>query len=88
MFNIKWKKHDKHNITYEAENPYHAKKVKDTNKTELKGKDTRLLTQDNAEEFSVKHKGWIYQIPDYKAGNMTKNFLNYWKLNQSLEGVK
>lgn len=39
---------------------------------ELKKKEAKLLALAAAEEFSRKHKGWIYQIPDYRAGNMTK----------------
>jgi hypothetical protein len=39
---------------------------------ELKKKEAKLLAQAAAEEFSRKHKGWIYQIPDYRAVNMTK----------------
>lgn len=39
---------------------------------ELKKKEAKLLAQAHAEEFSRKHRGWIYQIPDFKAVNMTK----------------
>ncbi len=39
---------------------------------ELKKKEAKLLARDAAEEFSDMHKGWIYQIPEYKAQNMTK----------------
>lgn len=40
---------------------------------ELKKKEAKLLAQAAAEEFSRKHKGWVYQIPaDYVAENMTK----------------
>jgi len=70
-------------ITCDAEftnkTPITQKEVKDANEAELKEKEARLLAQDNAKEFSVKHKGWIYKIPDYKADNMTK------KLSELLE---
>ncbi len=39
---------------------------------QLKEKETKLLAQADAEQFSRKHKDWIYQIPDFKAVNMTK----------------
>ncbi|MFC1780955.1 DUF4340 domain-containing protein [Planctomycetota bacterium] len=39
---------------------------------ELKKKEEKLLAWEKAEAYSEKHKGWIYQIPSYKADNMTK----------------
>jgi hypothetical protein len=39
---------------------------------QLKKKEVKLLAQAAAEEFSRKHRGWVYQIPDYAADNMTK----------------
>jgi len=38
----------------------------------LKKKEAKLLANDAAEEFSEKHNGWIYQIPNNKAENLTK----------------
>lgn len=49
---------------------------------ELKKKEAKLLARDKAEEFSEKHRGWIYQIPDYKAENLTK------KLSDLIEDVE
>lgn len=37
----------------------------------LKKKEAKLLARDAAEEFSNKHRGWVYQIADYRAENMT-----------------
>lgn len=34
---------------------------------QLKIKEAKLLARDAAEEFSEKHKGWVYQIPAYRA---------------------
>jgi hypothetical protein len=34
---------------------------------QLKAKETKLLARDAAEEFSEKQKGWVYQIPAYRA---------------------
>jgi hypothetical protein len=39
---------------------------------QLRQKETKLLARDAAEEFSEKHKGWVYRIPNYPAENMTK----------------
>jgi hypothetical protein len=39
---------------------------------ELKKKEAKLLAQAAAEEFSRKHKDWIYQIPAYTAETLTK----------------
>jgi hypothetical protein len=38
----------------------------------LKAKEAKLLARDKANTFMIKHKGWIYEIPDYKANNLTK----------------
>lgn len=42
---------------------------------ELKEKEAKLLARDRAKEFSVKHSGWVYEISDYKAKNLTKELL-------------
>lgn len=39
---------------------------------ELKAKEAKLLARDAANNFATKHQGWIYEIPDYKAKNLTK----------------
>lgn len=39
---------------------------------ELKKKEAKLLARDNAAEFTTKHNGWIYEIADWKAKNLTK----------------
>jgi len=38
---------------------------------ELKKKESKLLARDGAENFSEKHKGWVYELPSYKAENLT-----------------
>ncbi len=45
---------------------------KDESEEELKAKEAKLLADDKAKEFTARHKGWIYEIPDYKAKNLTK----------------
>jgi hypothetical protein len=39
---------------------------------ELKKKEAKLLARDNAVKFTTKHKGWVYEITDWKAKNLTK----------------
>jgi len=49
---------------------------------QLKQKEAKLLARDKANEFSARHKGWIYQISDYKAKLMVK------KLSELVETEK
>ncbi|MHC5082532.1 MAG: DUF4340 domain-containing protein [Planctomycetota bacterium] len=39
---------------------------------ELKKKEAKLLAIDKVKAFNEKHKNWVYQIPSYKADNLTK----------------
>ncbi|MGB8227246.1 MAG: DUF4340 domain-containing protein, partial [Sedimentisphaerales bacterium] len=39
---------------------------------ELKKKEAKLLAREKAGKFQETCEGWIYQIPDYKAKNMTR----------------
>jgi hypothetical protein len=39
---------------------------------ELKKKEAKLLAIDAVEAFNQRHKGWVYQIPSYKATELTK----------------
>ncbi len=48
------------------------KPKQDESQEQLKEKEAKLLAWDNAKEFSLKHQGWIYQIADWKAKNLTK----------------
>jgi len=45
---------------------------KDESEEELKAKEAKLLADDKAREFTAKHQGWVYEIPDWKAKNLTK----------------
>lgn len=38
----------------------------------LKEKEAKLMAIDNVTSFNQKHQGWVYQIPSYKAGDLTK----------------
>jgi hypothetical protein len=49
---------------------------------ELKVKEAKLLTKQAANYFAEKHAGWVYKIPQYKAGNLTK------KLADLLEDIE
>ena len=39
---------------------------------ELKKKEAKLFAQENALIFTQKHQGWVYEIPEWKAKNLTK----------------
>jgi len=39
---------------------------------ELKKKEAKLLARDNATKFTTKHQGWVYEIAEWSAKNMTK----------------
>jgi len=39
---------------------------------ELKKKEAKLLARDNATKFTTKHQGWVYEIAEWKAKNLTK----------------
>ena len=38
---------------------------------ELKKKEAKLLARDNAKKFTAEHQGWIYEIADWKAQNLS-----------------
>jgi hypothetical protein len=40
---------------------------------ELKKKEAKLLGQEGAQKFTLRHKGWIYEIADWKAKYLTMN---------------
>lgn len=39
---------------------------------QLKKKEAKLLARDKAKEFAARHQGWVYEIPDWKAKQMTR----------------
>lgn len=41
-------------------------------KQEFEKKEAALLARDQAVNFTNKHEGWVYEIPQYKANNLTK----------------
>jgi hypothetical protein len=43
---------------------------------ELKKKEAKLLARDNAVKFTAKHNGWVYEIPEWKAKNLTKELVD------------
>lgn len=45
---------------------------KDETEAQLKEKEEKLLLDDKADDFTTRHLGWTYEIPDYAAKNMTK----------------
>ena len=38
----------------------------------LKKKEAILLAREHAKNFTAKHAGWVYEIPNWRAGNLTK----------------
>ena len=51
-------------------------------KEELKDKEAKFLARDKAVSFSKRHQGWVYEIPEYKAKDLTR------KLAELLEEQK
>jgi len=51
-----------------------TKKQEVESQEELKKKEAKLLAKEKAEKFKAQHTGWIYEIPDYKAGYLIKHF--------------
>lgn len=39
---------------------------------ELKKKEAKLQAQERAQRFTLRHRGWVYQIPEWKADYLTK----------------
>jgi hypothetical protein len=69
------KKDDKTYITCEADYADKTPVIKDSNvesEEELKKKEAKLLAQEGVLNFTAKHKGWVYEISDWKAKNLTK----------------
>ena len=38
---------------------------------ELKKKEAKLQAQEHAQKFALRHRGWVYEIPDWKAKYLT-----------------
>ena len=55
---------------FTGQRPTKGKKVE--SEEELKKKEALLLADDKAQQFTARHKGWIYEIADWKAKNLTK----------------
>ena len=57
---------------YTDKAPVRIKKGEVESDEELKEKEAKLLAREASLNFNKEHKGWVYQIPSWKAGNMTK----------------
>ena len=44
---------------------------KDETEEELKAKEEKLLLDDKADAFTQRHLNWVYEIPSYKAKDLT-----------------
>ena len=79
------KKDDDNYFTATAEYTGDTKITKDRtveSEEELKAKEAKLLAIKAVKDFSEKHAGWVYKIPQYKADNLTK------KLADLLEDIE
>jgi len=68
-------KDDKTYATFEADFTDKTPVTKDSNvesEEELKKKEAKLLAQEGAIKFTTKHKGWVYEIAEWKAKNLIK----------------
>ena len=68
-------KDDKTYITCEADYTDKTPVTKDSNvesEEVLKEKEAKLLAQEGAIKFTARHKGWVYEIAEWKAENLTK----------------
>jgi len=68
-------KDDKTYATFEAEYTDKTPITKDSkveSEEELKKKEAKLLGQEGAIKFTAKHKGWVYEIAEWKAKNLIK----------------
>ena len=68
-------KDDKTYVTCESDYTDKTPVTKDSNvesEEELKKKEAKLLAQEAAIKFTTKHKGWVYEIADWKAKNLIK----------------
>lgn len=45
----------------------------DESEEELKAKEAKLLADDKAKGFTVRHRAWLYEIPEYKAKLLIKD---------------
>jgi hypothetical protein len=70
------KKGDKTYVTCEAKftdtTPVTMKPGQVESDEELKKKEAKLQAQEAAQKFTLRHRGWIYEIPDWKANYLTK----------------
>ncbi|MCP4263576.1 MAG: DUF4340 domain-containing protein [Planctomycetes bacterium] len=70
-------KDEKTYVTCEADYTDKTPVTKDSkveSEEELKKKEAKLLAQEGAIKFTAKHKGWVYEIADWKAKNLIKEF--------------
>jgi hypothetical protein len=54
----------------------------------LKEKEAKLLAWEKAQKFAAKHKGWKYEIADWKAKDLTKGLSELVEDEEKPEEVK
>ena len=62
--------------------------TKDESDEELKKKEAKLKAWDEAQKFTAKHQGWIYEIAEWKAKDLTKELSELIEDEQKPEDVK
>ncbi|MBN1360527.1 MAG: DUF4340 domain-containing protein [Sedimentisphaerales bacterium] len=58
--------------SYPDMTPVTVKKGGNESEEELKKKEAKLMAQGRVQEFTLQHKNWVYTIPAWKAGYLTK----------------
>ncbi len=58
--------------SYTDMTPVTVKRGGNESEEELKKKEAKLLAQERVQKFTLRHKGWVYTIPDWKANYLTK----------------
>jgi hypothetical protein len=53
--------------------PVRVKKGVAESDEQLKKKEAKLLAREASLKFNKRHRGWVYQIPSWKAADMTRN---------------
>jgi hypothetical protein len=53
-------------------NPVRVKKGVEESEEQLKKKEAKLLAREASLKFNKRHRGWVYQIPSWKAIDMTR----------------
>lgn len=62
--------------------------TKDESDEELKKKEAKLKAWDEAQKFTAKHQGWVYEIAEWKAKDLTKELSELVEDQKKTEDVE